>query len=383
MRVGYVLKRFPRLSQTFVLTEMLELERRGYELVVFAGRDSAEVLTDPRVAQLNAPVHYVGRDTATAAAAVASLTSSARLAHLHAHFAGWAARTAADAAAQAGVPFSLTAHATDIYRADVDRQALAGLLARAAFVVTVTDDNARELTELVGRRSPGDAQAGRVVRIYNGVDLERLVSGPPASHRRDVVLAVGRLVAKKGFDDLVRAVARLREAGRNVRTTVLGDGPERSPLGALASDLGVADLVTFLGAADPGAVAEWMRTAAVLAVPCVVAADGDRDALPTVVSEAMALGLPVVATDVNGLPEMVQHERTGLVLPQRAPADLADALARLLDDPGQRDRFAAAARARAERLFSLHDNVATLAGLFAGRVEVAPSGDGPPDPGIR
>ena len=356
MRVGYVLKRFPRLSQTFVLHELLELQRRGTDVVVLAGRDGGEELTHPAVARLRAPVTYVGPDAGAAASAVADAVAAHGITHLHAHFAGWAARVADAAATAAGVPFSLTAHATDIYRADVDAAALGALLARAAAVVTVTDGNVGVLAAM----SPG----ARVVRLYNGVDVTGIPPGPAAADRTDEVLAVGRLVPKKGFDDLLRALALLRADGRDVAVTVLGDGPEREPLEALAADLGVAGLVRLAGAADGEAVAAAMRRAAVLAVPCVVTPDGDRDALPTVVMEAMAHGLPVVVTDVNGLPEMVDDGVSGAVVPQREPAAFAAALDTLLTDPLRRNAFAAAARTRAEELFDLRRNVGTLAGLF-------------------
>ncbi len=358
VRVGYVLKRFPRLSQTFVLHELLELERRGVDVVVLAGRDGGEELTHPAVARLRAPVTYVGADAGPAADAVAAAVAEHGLTHLHAHFAGWAARVADAAGTAAGVPFSLTAHATDIYRADVDTTALAGLLSRAAAVVTVTDGNVGVLAAM----APG----ARVVRVYNGVDVTGIAPGPRAADRTRTALAVGRFVPKKGFDDLVRALAVLRAQGADVAVTFVGDGPERGPLTTLASDLGVADLVSMPGSADGEAVAAAMRSAAVLAVPCVVTADGDRDALPTVVIEAMAHGLPVLATDVNGLPEMVEDAVSGVVVPQRSPEVLAAALARLLDDPAGRDALATAARSRAEALFDLRRNVGALADLYAG-----------------
>lgn len=353
-----MLKRFPRLSQTFVLSELLELERRGVHVVVLAGRDSGEDVTHPGVARLRAPVHHVGTD-GDAAARVAELAAGHGLQHLHAHFAGWAAHTAATAASQADLPFSLTAHATDIYRADVDRAALAGLLVRAAFVVTVTDANAAWLTQL-----PRAGQA-RIVRVYNGIDVAAAAAGPPAAGRTDEVLAVGRLVPKKGFDDLIRAVAESARRGTGIEVRVIGEGPERVTLEALADRLGVAGMIRFTGAADSSEVAGAMRSAAVLAVPSVVTADGDRDALPTVVLEAMAAGLPVVATDVNGLPEMVVDGESGLVVPARAPDALAGAVAGLLPDRERRDRLAAAGRQRVERLFDVRDSVSQLGDLFS------------------
>lgn len=360
MRVGYVLKRFPRLSQTFVLSELLELERAGVDVVVFAGRDSGgEDVTHPGVARLRAPIHYVGPGE-DAPLRVAAIAVEGGVTHLHAHFAGWATRVAAAAGSEAGLPYSVTAHATDIYGAGVDRAALGVLLAGAAFVVTVTDANAAWLSQVPGARE------ARVVRIYNGIDSTAVEPGPPAARRTRQVLAVGRLVPKKGFDDLVRVTAELAHRGTEVDVRVVGDGPEGTALRGLAAELGVGDLVRFTGPADSTEVARAMRAAAVLVVPSVVTADGDQDALPTVVLEAMAAGLPVVATDINGLPEMVVDGVSGLVVPSRDTGSLAVAVEGLLADPVLRDRLATAARARLEQVFDLRRNVGQLADLFAG-----------------
>ena len=168
MRVAYVLKRFPRLSQTFVLDELLELERQGVELVVLARRGSDEALVHDRVRELRAPVHHLS--PAAEPQEVAARLREHAAQHVHAHFATWASDAAHRAAALAGLPFSFTAHATDLYRADVDREALARRASAARFVVTVTEDNRRWLEGLLAERH----LPGRVVRLYNGVDLDRL-----------------------------------------------------------------------------------------------------------------------------------------------------------------------------------------------------------------
>jgi glycosyltransferase involved in cell wall biosynthesis len=290
---------------------------------------------------------------------VAAVLRATGVDHVHAHFATWAAETARQAAALAGLPFSFTVHATDLHRADVDRAALAERVAEAAFVVTVTEHNRQALDDVL--RAAG--RTGRVHVLPNGVDLARLRPAPRPRPR--CVVAVGRLVEKKGFPDLVAALALLRETGRPVPATVIGEGPERSRLEALRDRSGLRDLLDLPGARTHEEVLAAVAGAGVLALPCVVTADGDRDALPTVVLEAMALGTPVVSTDVSGLPEMVEDGRSGRLVPPHDPAALAAAIGELLDDPDRAADLADAARRRVEERFDLRRSVARLHELIA------------------
>jgi colanic acid/amylovoran biosynthesis glycosyltransferase len=163
-----------------------------------------------------------------------------------------------------------------------------------------------------------------VSRIYNGLDLERFAySDPPAGG--DDILAVGRLVEKKGFHILIEAVRLLREAGRDVRCRIVGGGEEADHLAAQVAASGLEGTVELLGPRPQSEVMALMREAAVLACPCVVGRDGNRDGLPTVLLEAMALGTPCVATDVTGIPELVRDGETGLCVPEGDPEALAAA----------------------------------------------------------
>ena len=359
MRVAYVLKRFPRLSQTFVLDELLELERQGVEAVVVARRGSGEALEHDRVRDLHAPVHQLSPTASPHEAA--RLLHELGVDHVHAHFATWASEVAHVAAGSAGLPFSFTAHATDLYRDDVDVEALAQRVCAARFVVTVTDDNRGWLQRLLDERG----LSGRVVRLYNGVDLARL---PRDRGRRepDLLVAVGRLVEKKGFTDLLTALELLRRDGHPLRLVLVGEGPLRDELVSRTNELGLTDVVTMTGAQRQDDVLALVRRATALVVPSVVAADGDRDALPTVVLEAMALGTPVVATRVSGIPEMVEHGRSGLLVEQHEPRALADAVLAVAQDQELALRFTDAARASVEERFTLSSNVAVLRQLFAG-----------------
>jgi colanic acid/amylovoran biosynthesis glycosyltransferase len=369
LRVAYLLKRYPRLSQTFVLNEMLELERQGVEVVVIARDGSGEAIAHPATKRLRARVHYLRElepreerwdDVA------AALLRALRVDHVHAHFATWAAGAAMRAAQRAGVPYSFTAHATDIWRDTVDTDALVERMAGASFVVTVSEANRRHLDGLLARAG----RRGRVVRLYNGLDLDRLrpAGGP---RERGVVVAVGRLIEKKGFADLVDATRILDARGRAPRTVIVGDGPERGRLEAQIAAAGLAGRVELVPALTQDEVLGLIGSATAFALPCVIGADGDRDGLPTVLLEAMALGTPAVSTTVPGIPEMIEDRVSGLLVGQRDPAALARALDCLLASAALRERLAARALDTMHERFSIRRNVAELAAGFAASARAA------------
>ena len=394
-RIGYVLKMYPRLSETFVVTEILAMEREGAELDLFSLRPPTDGRFHEAVSRVRAPVTYLPSPTRAAdlwgaletcrlrhpanvldhldellavppgdahqALLLALAVTERGVTHLHAHFGSVAASVARLAARIAGITYSVTLHAKDIFHEEVDRAALAERLRDAALAVTVSDYNERYLHSVYG-----DA-AHSVVRIYNGIDLEAFPMTAPL-HRPRRVVGVGRLVEKKGFDHLLAAVALLRHRNQEVRLDLVGGGVEELALRARADALGIADLVTFHGALTQDETKEVVTGAAALAAPCVVAGDGNRDGLPTVVLESLALGTPVVSTPVTGIPEAILHGSTGLLVPESDPVALADALAALVDDPALRCELAAAGRRHVEAHFDartsgrlLHERIDRLA----------------------
>jgi colanic acid/amylovoran biosynthesis glycosyltransferase len=393
-RVGYVLKRYPRISETFVANELLELERLGERLTVFAVSRPEEPFTHRFVRDLSAEVVYLPhrpwREPARVARALWRVVRShgrgwlgaaryslwpprrkglrrllqatvlraemerAGIDHAHAHFATAAARLANLAWRMGGPSYSVTVHAKDIYHREVRLDHLRDKLSPARFVATVSGANRSYLEQL-------DLN-GRLRVVPNSVDLRRLGPARSAPGEPGLVLSVARLVEKKGLPDLVAACGLLALRGESPRLEIVGDGPLRGRLERAAARIGVD--ARFRGALPQEEVLELMRRAAVFCLPCVVAADGDRDGLPTSVLEAMALGVPVVTTAVNGLAEAVLHERTGLVVPQGDPSALADAIQRLLTDPVLAARLAVGGRRRVERKFSLERSATLLRSLF-------------------
>jgi colanic acid/amylovoran biosynthesis glycosyltransferase len=376
---AYVLKMYPRFSETFILGELLARERAGERIEVVSLRQPVDGRFHAALAQLRAPVTYLpttssaseawrqlrsarsSRQAITAhldellaaeacdavqAVRLAELVRERGITHLHAHFASVATTVARLASVLSGVPYSFTAHAKDIYHESVDPEDLRRKLADAHHVVTVSDYNLAHLRETYG------PDADRVHRVYNGLDLtEATWTGPVG--RPPLVVAVGRLVEKKGFDVLLDALARLHERHPQVRAVIAGDGALAGDLRAQRDRLGLQSVVELPGPLPQTEVRELLGRAAVFAAPCVVGPDGNRDGLPTVLLEAMAAGAPAVSTDVTGIPEVVRDERTGLLVPQHDPIALAGALERLLTDPALATRLSMAARALVERSFDI------------------------------
>ena len=397
LRLGYVLKRYPRYSETFVVNEILAHEEAGAEISIFSlyppnddhfqdllsrVRGPVSYLTDedldaqrlwetmcaacdaiPDLFERLARLDEVDARTLYRSLELAMAAREGRLDLLHAHFASVATAVTRHAAALAGIPYTFTAHAKDIFHEEVSRDELAAKMADAARVVTVSDFNVEWLAE----RFP--ELAGRVTRVYNGLPLDEFAFAPPsgtdAARRGRTVLSVGRLVAKKGFERLVEACALLLRDGVELDCRIVGTGEIADELEAQIREHGVEDSVQLLGPRPRGEVMELLSGAALFAGSYVVGADGNRDGLPTVLLEAMALGTPCVATAVTGIPELVIDGETGLLVPPDDVDALALAIRRLLDDPPLGARLAAAARRAIEERFDVRVNARALRRIFA------------------
>ena len=402
-RVGYVLKRYPRLSETFVVQEILGREAAGEQIAIASLRQAGDTRFHASIAAVRAPVtwipelhghadrlwesltaaeHHLPRlravlpellampaPDAAQAINVELWTLRTHVTHLHAHFATMAASVARAASLLTGIPYSFTAHAKDIFHRDVDPLALAAKLRDAHHVVTVSEYNAAWLRERFG------ADAERVHRVYNGLDLDGARWHDPR-HRAPGVVFVGRLVEKKGVPDLVDAVAVLRDRGVPLPLQLVGAGPLESALREQVRRLDLDHLVRFHGPLPQGEVAELIARAVVFAAPCVHAADGDRDGLPTVLLEAMAMGTPCVSTPVTGIPSRttspVCSSPSGT--PTHWPTS-SRCWSPTRPDPALRLRLAAAARCRVEEAFDRCTQAAELARLCAGHpaVEAVPA----------
>jgi glycosyltransferase involved in cell wall biosynthesis len=392
-RLGYLLRSFPRTSETFILNEILELERQGFDLRIYSMIDATDPVRHRLVEQVRSPIHYLPSPVWRALPTILAdhrwlLARSPRaywstlfrivrrgdvgllarfpqapslvrrldadgVTHLHAGFVHMPGSLAYVVTLLTGLPFSLASHARDLYHSSP--RLLRRKLAAARVVFTCTRYNLPYLQQL-----GNGAGASRVRHAYHGTNLERFRFGPCAGSQPPVILAVARLVEKKGLDDLIEACARLRDRGHRFRCHIVGTGALKGTLTRLIQRRDLTPLVTLEGALDQEAVVAWYRRASVLALPCRVARDGDRDGIPNVLIEAAACGLPIVTTPVSGIPELIEDQRSGLLVPPREPAALADAIERLLQSPELRERVRRAARKTVEEMFDVRRNALAI-----------------------
>ena len=392
-RTGYVLKVYPRFSETFIVTEILAREALGDDLSVYALRPTTDSRFHPEIARVRAPVTWVPRplrasglwelltaslpdggsrarlaeimpalaglpgDEVAQGVALAAAARTDAVTHLHAHFASLAGRTAWIASRLTGIPYTVTTHAKDIYHRDVDPVWLRRVCSDADRVIAISRFNERHL------RTALEGSGARISLRYNALELDRFPYRAPAPVEPGSALrvaAVGRLVPKKGFDVLIEALAALTGAGVPVTAVIAGEGELHEALAARVRALGLAERVRLPGALTQSEVRALLRGSHVLAVPCVPAEDGNIDGLPTVVLEAMACGTPVVATDVTGVPEAVRDGETGILLPAGEPEALARALRDLASGLVDTAGLAARARALIEDEFDSREQAAVL-----------------------
>lgn len=397
VRVSYVVGTYPQLTTTFIDREIAALRAQGADIVVVSIRPPHGPLS-PEQEPIRRHVRYLlparARDVARAFAfwllrrpfaliaeaawlltrphrgasrmrslayVSAGVCAAYRLrdrrgVHVHAHFVDRAATVAAIAARLLGTTYSATAHANDIYR---EPFMLAEKVGRATFVSTCTEYNRAHLANEVRLRD-----ASRVICLYHGLDLARFQPGPPARTVPATLLAVAQLKEKKGLRYLVEACALLRDAGIAIRCEIVGEGPLRPELEAQIAELGVGDSVALRGALSQEEVLGTYRAATAFVLPSVVAADGDRDGIPNVILEAMAMELPVVSTPVSGIPEAVRHEETGMLVQPHDSAAIAEAVTRLLNDPDRAAHLGRNGRRLVSERFDVARNAGRLLELF-------------------
>jgi glycosyltransferase involved in cell wall biosynthesis len=349
-QIAMIVSGFPRRSETFAVNELLGLCERGLLAGIYATKPGEDGELQPGCDRLLPFVETLpGRDVDEQGCALAERLAARHLRGIHGYFAHTPAALAEFAGSRLGVPFGFSVHAKDGRK--VAPAVLRARAARASCVVACNDDVARLLLEC---GAPAHL-------VPHGVDLDRFRPVDRCSRRELRVLAVGRLVPKKGFDVLIDAVAALRP---DVTLRIVGDGPEREPLTARIAAHALGDRVTLAGACTHSVLPDEYSAADVVVVPSVVDAGGDRDGLPNVVLEAMASGLPVVGTDVGAIGRAVIDRRTGLVAPAGSAPGIAAALSILAADPDLRLRLGRDARTEVECRYALHSCVDRFARLL-------------------
>jgi glycosyltransferase involved in cell wall biosynthesis len=397
-RIAYLLKTFPRLSETFILNEILGLESLGVSIEIFSLKRPAEERAHASVAKVRARVNYIPsllpnplgafrcllahvllfltrpalylrtlrffvtvqksrlKDLAQAGFLARSLQRHG-ITHLHAHFANVPTSVGELVRCFTGIPYSFTAHAKDIYL--TPDQELRRKIAGASFVLTCTGFNASHLAAISDGSTP-------VQLAYHGVDLDFFQARPTARSADEcpVIVSVGRFCEKKGLAYLIQACALLKQQNRRFRCRIIGYGELRDQLSSLISDLGLSDCVSLEGPFTQDQVREAYSRADAFVLPCVVTDSGDRDGIPNVLLEAMSMGVPVISTGVSGIGELIRSGANGLLIQPRDAGAIAQSVALLLDAPLSARRLAETGRRTVLEHFEMRQSARAVAAAF-------------------
>ena len=397
--VALLVKTYPKISETFILEEILGLERRGLQLHIFSLRRPSDDAAHAATKAVRAPVSYIPSDGVSNAIPViaaqlalmrkspwrylktllfllrreernrtqaflqagylANRLSEAGISHLHAHFASEPAGVAELVSKFADISYSISAHAKDIYLSSP--ASLRRKIRGALFTVTCTEYNRAHLASIAGAEAT-------VLRMYHGVDLSRFCPNLSRGSldERPLILSVGRLREKKGFAVLIEACRLVRDAGTAMRCQIVGYGEEHDKLKSLITRYALEDTVQLTGKMTHDELIELYRQTTVFVLPCQVASDGDRDGIPNVLLEALGMEIAVVSTNVSGIPEVIRDGVNGLLIAPNNAQALAVVMSRLLDSPALRKRLGVAGRRTVATKFCNDANLETVRELLNG-----------------
>jgi glycosyltransferase involved in cell wall biosynthesis len=397
--LAYVVSGFPLTTETFILREVVELTRLGWPIEVFSIRHPRESVVHSEAKRLEPRVNYpawqpvlagnlhllVARPHVWARLLATTIGGTAcspeflakslvvfpvalgwakqmrRLGvrHIHAHFGSHPALAALLAAETQGIGFSFTVHAHDLY---ADNVMLAEKVRRARFVVTISEFNRQRLCSLVDSTT-----AKRVHVVRCGVNASSYHFRPrrPGSGRRSL-LSVAALREYKGLAHLIRACHLLRATAprESFVCRIVGDGPERGALERLIRELGLEECVRLMGACEERVIKDLLADADTFVLPSVVARNGYMDGIPVALMEAMASGVPVIASQLSGIPELVRDRDTGLLVPPNQAETIRDAILCCWREPDAAARRTVRARALVEREYNVETNARELAKLY-------------------
>ena len=395
--IAYIVSRFPKLTETFVLYEIAELQRLGLEVLILPLQVTRERIVHPEAARMGTavravpwmsirtlainlkwllrhPVRYIGTwlraVTGTLGSAkflagailffpkavvFADMAQRLRIAHIHAHFASHPAMVAWMVHRLCGISYSFTAHGTDLH---ADQHMLRRKAREAAFAVTISDYNFRFIAAQCG-----DDVARRFQVIRCGVDLAVFSASRAAAIPGDRlrILCIAAFREVKGHRHLIDACARLRDRGVAFDCRLVGYGHLQRALECQIRDLGLEDLVRIAGPMPRPEVARLLGESDVVALTSVQVRSGSREGIPVALMEAMACGLPVVASRLSGIPELVEDGVTGCLVPPGDPDAIATAMERLAANPALREQLGRDARRQIEKSYDLSRNAQVLA----------------------
>jgi glycosyltransferase involved in cell wall biosynthesis len=402
-KVAYIMSRFPKLTETFILYEMLAMGQQGIQVEVYPLLREAEDIMHPEARQfvdiahfqpfislpmLRANLHFLWKKpfaylktlwdvlranwgsfkffTGVIGIFPKSVLSAYQMRadnvqHVHAHFASHPAAAAFIIHRLVGIPYSFTAHGSDLHR---DRHMLPEKVAEADFVAAISEYN----KEIIVSECQG-LYREKVKVVHCGVDMEVFQerSHPTPYEKGEnpfMILCVGTLHEVKGQAYLIEACRLLQERGINFECHFVGDGPDKEALSEAVKQAQLTDKVYFHGRLMRDEIARLLRDADVLTAPSVPTSDGRREGIPVVLMEAMGSGVPVIASNLSGIPELVNEYLTGLLVPPRNAPALANALERYFENPYLRQRLGYAGREKVIREFDLNKNAMKLAQHF-------------------
>jgi glycosyltransferase involved in cell wall biosynthesis len=391
-KIGFVLKGYPRISETFIAQEIHLLEERGFSIEIYALRGARENLRQPVHGKIKSKIFYppevsaflyavswAGFFKATAynplgvfhalKHAISRKTIKAKrkafsqlyracwlywkrdigpgreVSHLHSHFIHSPTEMTFYLSLISGATYSVSAHAKDIYTSSDSE--IFERVSRAQFLMTCTHYNWNKIRNIVG-----EEQQEKVFEVYHGVNLqsfERKTAFPEQPH--PLLITVARIVEKKGYPDVLKALKILKDEGLVLKYEIYGDGEDREIVENLIKSLQIEDQVKVLGTvAQPEVLLAYER-AGIFVLASKETGSGDRDGIPNSMAEAMAMEMPVVATNVSGIPELLENEKNGLMVSPENPEQIAQAIKRIMQEPGLGKRFGIEARKKVSLVF--------------------------------
>jgi glycosyltransferase involved in cell wall biosynthesis len=400
--LGFLVKTYPKISETFVLQEILELQKEAFGMNIFSMQRPTDEKFHKAFNLVTAEVNYLSSDDWQRRTVVnmhikfissrpwcylqtlififtrseggkfsqflqavyfSGLVQEKGIKHIHAHFASEPSGLAELVSRLCGISYSISAHAKDIYLQD--KASLGRKIRHARFVVTCTDYNCRYLQSINESKTP-------VYRLYHGIDSARVTSEndqPLAQSAVLRILSVGRLREKKGFPTLLAACHLLHQSGYKFQCDIVGYGPDMENLQALIDGYHLTGYVRLLGKLTHEKLVALYRQTTIFALPCQIADDGDRDGIPNVLMEAMTFAIPVVSTNVSGIPELIKNNKTGFVIEAKNKHALFNVLKRLLDNPELCKQLGEAGKQYVTTQFSVDQHIGHLKELLTHTLE--------------
>lgn len=406
--LAYILKGYPRISETFISNEILLLEKLGFTMRLFSMRRPREDFSHASVKEIKARVDYLptellvdffrllrpniflaakktkqfretlgiaaqgiskGKELATLKHLLQAgyltynhLEKDPSIAQLHGHFAHSPTSVTMFASLLSGIPFSFTAHAKDIYTSDKEK--LRRKIARAQFVVTCTRHN-KEYLDALANDCPTPISTP-IYCIYHGIDtaLFRQSEVSCATHNPFKILTVARMTQKKGLATIYQALAGLHAKGIRFQHTLIGDGDDREKILALIAELGLKEHCRWIGSRTHEEVLLHFKASDLFVLGCEIAENGDRDGIPNVLVESLAMGVPALSSNVSAIPEILIDGKTGMTVPPSQPEQLEKAMLRILTDEQLRRQLIAGGQELVKDTFDNRRWIEKLADIF-------------------